>query len=274
MKGNITLSLKKAYWSILLISIVLIAGSVLILPHILRTLFFMLATDTSPTNLSRYLPLFYRIQISVLIFAGICILLAVLLLYREYKFGESRLKINFDHDPKKIIVLSLLLVWFIGFLCIVAIQANYAYVQHNRMNGLSNDEIKIKWSISSGVGESYYTFIEDAKKQIPKDENVLWMVDPIFCWGYYWPEYVSYYLYPIKLYYYPNSSKLYGHHRPKPSLEYKNITLSNINETWLNERGIKWIIICNETTDSKCRELKMLNISTLSNDSNLTGRWN
>jgi len=260
MKDNITISIKKIYWSVLLFSIVLIVGSVLILPHILRAIFFMLATDTSPSNLSEYLPFFYRIQISTMVFAGFCTLLAVILLYR--KFAENQLRIDFNHDIKKIIMLSLLIIWFMGFICIIILQVSYADVQHERMSGLSNDKIKKKH-----IGE-FYTFIEDAKKQIQRDENVLWMVDYKLCGGYYHPWYVSYYLYPIKLYYYPNSSELYYYHRPKPSLESIDITLSNINETWLNERGIKWAIVCNKTTNSRCIELKMLNISALSSNSN------
>lgn len=269
MKAHITISQKKIYWSILLISMVLIAGSIFILPRILHALFFVLATDTSPSNLSRYLPLFYRIQISVIVFAVISILLTVLLLYREHKFGESWLKINFDHNPKKIIMLSLLLVWFVGFLCIIALQVNYAYVQHERMSGLSDNEIKENYFISVGIDE-FYTFIEDAKKQIQRDENVLWMVDPMIVWHYNNPWFAGYYLCPNKVYVYPNTAQYYSF-RQKSFVDL-NINISNINETWLNEKGIKWAIICNGTTNSRCSELKLLNISTLSNDSNLTRR--
>jgi len=97
------------------------------------------------------------------------------------------------------------------------------------MNGLSDDQ---KREILFG---DFYKFVENCSEQIPENDNVL-LLD-----GFSW--HINYYLYPRKLYSYPNSS----------------LSLENISKDWLDEKGIKWAISFNNTkfslNDSKILKL-------------------
>ena len=216
MRKNIIVRWWKIYWTMFVMGLLISIGGLLFLDVSITSSFVTYIVNIHhPFELSdEYLHVLKFMQINTIVVGILVIILSILLLYKQYKQKkiEESLKFEIDYDIKRLIISSCIIIGFSIIFCF-SIVIQTAYVEHlyYTMNGLNDEE---KREIQFG---DFYEFVENCSEQIPENENILMLNTSWF---------TNYYLYPRKLYYYPNAS----------------VSLENISKDWLDEKGIKWAL--------------------------------
>lgn len=213
MKKNISVCGRKIYWAMFALGLLLISTGRLFLDMSVTSSFithiFSIAHPTSSIGL-RALKF---LQLSTVATGVLVIILSILLYKYNQKKQNKTLKLEMEYDVKKLIISFCIVIGFVVFCFNAYIQTDHVKQIYNIMGGLSNDE---KREVRFG---DFYKFVENCSEQIPEDDNIL-LLNASHKW------FTNYYLYPRKLYRYPNSS----------------VSLQNISKDWLDEKGIKWAI--------------------------------
>lgn len=225
-KKNVSICWRTIQWVTLSLGLLISIGGLFVDVLVSFTVTNILRID-NPLIVSK----FFRVQFlqRTMILAGISSIILSILVYKyiQKKHGQS-LNLEIEYDFKKLIVSSCVLVGLIIFLFSIGIQLLYVEKLQYTMRGLSDDQ---KREVLFG---DFYKFIESCSDQIPETDNILLLNGSPFS---------NYYLYPRKIYRYPNSS----------------LSLENISKDWLDERGIKWALSYNYTNFS-LNESKIIKI--------------
>lgn len=220
IKKNITLNLKNVYLTTFILGILTSISSLFLNTSVTSSF----VKSTFGIDLNDYYMNILNILHIDLIAGGIvvAILSSLLYIYAIYHFGKY-IKLEIETDPKTIIISSLLVVGFIILLFSIFLQSLYVQNLGYTLNGLSNDQIlELKYG-----GD--YIFVKNSTYLIPENDNVLVIFNSST------PVFTNYYLYPRKLYMYPNLSE----------------SLADIDNDWIRDRNIKWVIFQDNRTVAK-----------------------
>ena len=217
MKKNIIVRWWKIYWTMFVLGLLISIGGLLFLDVSITSSFVTYIVNIDhPFELSdEYFHILKFMQINTIAVGILLIILSTLLLYKQYKQKkkEESQKFEIDYDIKRLIISSCIIIGFSIIFCFsVVIQTAYVEHLYYTMNGLNDEEKRV---IQFG---DFYKFVENCSEQIPENENILMLSN--------YSSPIGYYLYPRKLYRYPNVS----------------VSLENISKDWLDEKGIKWAL--------------------------------